>query len=234
MANQQSLKKKQRQMISESFRLGALLASVGGFLDAYSYVTRGQVFATAETGNIVLMSLNLSKGDFRMALHYLLPICVYALGILVVKNVAENANQHHLIVIHWRQIIIFCEACVLMCVTFIPQPPRMNLLANVLIAFVSSMQVQSFRKLKGLGFATTMCTGNLRSAMDRLHCAFRDKSREELINGLRYLGIIFSFIVGVFISYRLTRRWGIHAMPAAVCVLVVVFVLLVREPREFE
>ena len=123
-------------MISESFRLGALLALVGGFLDAYSYTTRGQVFATAETGNIVLMSLNLSRGDFRMALHYLLPICVYALGILVVKNVEDNANQHHLIVIHWRQIIIFCEACVLMCVTFIPQTPRMNLLANVLIAFV--------------------------------------------------------------------------------------------------
>ena len=64
------------ERISETFRLGALLAMVGGFLDAYSYVTRGQVFATAETGNIVLMGLNLAQGNGPRALRYLLPISV--------------------------------------------------------------------------------------------------------------------------------------------------------------
>jgi uncharacterized membrane protein YoaK (UPF0700 family) len=235
LSDQQLLKTKQRRMISESFRLGALLALVGGFLDAYSYMTRGEVFATAETGNIVLMGLNLSRGNFPMVLHYLLPICVYAVGIIVVKTIQENANQHHLIVVHWRQIVIFCEACVLMCVYFIPQTPHANLLANVLIAFVSSMQVQSFRKLRGLGFATTMCTGNLRSAMDRLYSGLsKGTNRQEIMNGFRYLGIIASFVAGVIISYQLTLRWSTHAMPFAVCILIVVFVLLVREPREFE
>ena len=35
-----------RQM-SESFRLGAVLALAGGFLDAYTYLVRGGVFANA-------------------------------------------------------------------------------------------------------------------------------------------------------------------------------------------
>ena len=40
---------------SESLAVGFLLALTGGLLDAYSYLNRGEVFATAETGNIVLM-----------------------------------------------------------------------------------------------------------------------------------------------------------------------------------
>ena len=47
---------KQRQM-SETFRLGALLTVVGGFLDTYTYLSRGGVFANAQTGNIVLLAL---------------------------------------------------------------------------------------------------------------------------------------------------------------------------------
>ena len=45
---------KKRQM-SETFRLGILLAIVGGFLDAYTYISRGEVFANAQTGNICLL-----------------------------------------------------------------------------------------------------------------------------------------------------------------------------------
>lgn len=36
--------------ISESIELGILLALSGGFMDAYSYIGRGGVFANAQTG----------------------------------------------------------------------------------------------------------------------------------------------------------------------------------------
>lgn len=47
--------------MSESFFLTAILAIVGGFLDAYSYLMRGHVFANAQTGNIVLFGVYLEK-----------------------------------------------------------------------------------------------------------------------------------------------------------------------------
>ena len=56
--------------MSDSFRIGAMLAVVGGFLDAYTYLARGQVFANAQTGNIVLLGVHLSEGDFKKALSY--------------------------------------------------------------------------------------------------------------------------------------------------------------------
>jgi uncharacterized protein DUF1275 len=36
---------------------GLLLAGAGGFLDAYTFVGRGGVFANAQTGNIVLLGV---------------------------------------------------------------------------------------------------------------------------------------------------------------------------------
>lgn len=55
---------KTRQM-SETIRLGMLLAVSGGFMDAYSYIERDQVFANAQTGNMLLFGVNLSEGNFQ-------------------------------------------------------------------------------------------------------------------------------------------------------------------------
>ncbi len=46
---------------SESLILGLFLAFVGGFLDAYTYVARDHVFANAQTGNIVLLGINIME-----------------------------------------------------------------------------------------------------------------------------------------------------------------------------
>ena len=58
--------------MSESSFLTAILAIVGGFLDAYSYLMRGHVFANAQTGNIVLFGVNTSKKTGLFTLGILL------------------------------------------------------------------------------------------------------------------------------------------------------------------
>lgn len=63
--------------MSETFCLGALLAVIGGFLDAYTYLTRGRVFANAQTGNLVLLAMNLAGGQFQKAQYYLIPILAF-------------------------------------------------------------------------------------------------------------------------------------------------------------
>ena len=50
--------KEQTLQPSESFLVAALLAISGGFLDAYTYVCRGGVFANAQTGNLVLLAVS--------------------------------------------------------------------------------------------------------------------------------------------------------------------------------
>ena len=56
---------KHSKQMSESVRLGILLALSGGLMDAYSYIVSDQVFANAQTGNILLFGVNLSEGNIR-------------------------------------------------------------------------------------------------------------------------------------------------------------------------
>ena len=56
---------KRAKQTSESIELGILLALSGGFMDAYSYLARGQVFANAQTGNMLLFGVNLARGQFQ-------------------------------------------------------------------------------------------------------------------------------------------------------------------------
>lgn len=51
-----------------------LLTIAGRFLDAYTYLCRGKVFANGQTGNLVLLGMRLAEQDYRNALYYLLPI----------------------------------------------------------------------------------------------------------------------------------------------------------------
>lgn len=64
----------ERNKIYEWLEVGLCLCFIGGFLDAYTYVSRGGVFANAQTGNIILLILGLAAGEGGAALRYLVPI----------------------------------------------------------------------------------------------------------------------------------------------------------------
>lgn len=53
------------KQMSESIKLGVILAIAGGFMDAYSYMCRGKVFANAQTGNILLLGINISERNWQ-------------------------------------------------------------------------------------------------------------------------------------------------------------------------
>lgn len=101
--------------MSETLRLGIILALSGGFMDAYSYLERGNVFANAQTGNLLLFGVNLAEGNYFAMLSYLLPVLAFTLGILLADTV-RCLN----IRLHWRQLSVLLEAVILICVAFFP------------------------------------------------------------------------------------------------------------------
>ncbi|HWP51806.1 MAG TPA: YoaK family protein [Clostridia bacterium] len=214
-----------RDNISETLLVGALLAVVGGFLDAYTYLCRGGVFANAQTGNIVLLGVRLAQGNVLGGLYYIVPIFAFAAGVLAAEAIKQRYHNHDKF--HWRQVVIAFEALVLAAIAFIPQSGDM--LANVLVSFVCSLQVQSFRKIYGNAYATTMCTGNLRSATECLWAFGRTKNTDDLKNCLHYGGVIVFFVIGSVIGAVLARLFGLYAIFFACAVLVAVFVLLFVE-----
>ena len=72
---------KNEKQVSESIKLGVLLSLSGGFMDAYSYIERGKVFANAQTGNMLLLGVNIAEGHYSLIIHYLFPILAFVIGI---------------------------------------------------------------------------------------------------------------------------------------------------------
>lgn len=186
---------KQKQ-ISDSLQLGIILAISGGFMDAYSYVCRGKVFANAQTGNILLCGINLSEGNWQLALKYLCPIIAFVLGLALTNTVQLHLKDKK--AIHWRQVTILFEAFVLFLVGFMPQ--SVNLLANSITSFACGIQVESFRKINGNGIATTMCIGNLRSATQSICEFLYSKEKKAAFRGILYFTIIGFFVIGAILG----------------------------------
>ena len=183
--------------MAETFTVGAILAIAGGYLDAYTYIARGQVFANAQTGNIMLLAINFASGEVLKALSYFPPVIAFVIGIVISEYIKRKMDSGRL---HWRQYILLLALAVIILVTFLPQGTiegiRYNTIANVLISFVASLQVQSFRKVRGIVCATTMCTGNLRSGTEALSRFAAQKDREELHKAGKFFAIVLFFIIG--------------------------------------
>lgn len=215
--------KKQKQM-SESLLLGAILATVGGFLDAHTYICRGKVFANAETGNIVLMGAKLAEGDFKDAFFYLIPITAFACGVFCAEVVKKSFKQSSYI--HWRQITVAAEIIVLVSISFVEPTRTHNIFTNALVAFVCSLQVQSFRQISGVPLTTTMCTGNLRSGTEHLFNAVTTKNKTILKTAFKYYSIIFFFVLGAAIGAVLSEKIGRYSTLFAAAGLLVAFLLM--------
>ena len=141
---------KEETHMSDALPLGLLLALTGGILDAYTYLNRGQVFATAETGNLVLLGINCAMGQWRRAAYYLLPISSYAAGLLTTLALHRRSDR---LFFHWRQFVVLAECLAVAAAALIPQG-GLDPLVNCMIAFISAMQVQTFRKFRGCARAT--------------------------------------------------------------------------------
>ena len=207
--------------ILESIELGILLALSGGFMDAYSYIGRGGVFANAQTGNMLLLGVHLSEGDIPDAIRYLCPVLAFTFGIALSDIVRNLGKGGHL---HWRQISVVTEAIILAIVSFFPQSH--NLLANSLTSLACGIQVETFRKIHGNGIATTMCIGNLRSGTQNIYTFFQTKKRDSLEKGLLYYGIILCFICGAIIGNQCIKYLHERAILVSSALLLLSFIMM--------
>lgn len=216
------VEKVQKKQISETFAIGTLLAVVGGYLDAYTFLCRDGVFANAQTGNMVLFGVRLASGDWTDALRYVIPILFFAVGIVLAQSIKVRCKPGSLF--HWRQITVAIEIFALCCVGFLGR--EFNLLSNLIVSLVCSIQVQSFRSINGNSYATTMCTGNLRSATEKLFDYVRTRKKQSLEVCLQYFGIIGMFIIGAVAGALLTNAFSFAAVFFAVLPLLLVLVLM--------
>ena len=214
--------------MSESMLTAAFIILSGGLQDAYTYLCRGGVFANAQTGNIVLFSAYLFDGDWAHCLRYLVPVLSFMLGIFA----AECVHRHYKYMekVHWRQLIVLAEIVLLLLVGFLPQ--EVDTFANALVSFVCAMQVQTFRKVRGHAYASTMCIGNMRSGTDALCAYFHTHDREVLRKALTYFGVIGIFAAGAGLGALVTSAFAERGIWVSCALLAAAFLTMFIRTEE--
>ena len=125
------------------------------------------------------------------------------------------------------------EAVMICLAAFIPSGEA-DMIANVIISFVCAMQVETFRKVHGNAYATTMCTGNLRSGMEILFQYFQTKDRELLNRSLKYFGIILFFIVGAAAGTAAGNVLSHNAVLICSALLLAAFFMMFMETKKIK
>lgn len=170
------------------------MMAVGGAMDAYSYVVRGGVFATGQTGNFTLVAIHLIQGNFRQMLQVLLSVIAFWIGVFVCWHVFyRGTNQQEEV---WQKAILVLEFVIIGIVGFIPGTCS-NYIVNPLIAIAAAMQFCAFRKVgEKDGYASIFCTGNMRSCAENYYKAIMRKDRVALHKAYIYTAILLAFFGG--------------------------------------
>ena len=216
------MKRGHPKQMSESFLTAAFLSLSGGLQDAYTYIYRGHVFANAQTGNIVLLSQSIAERNWPQTLEYLIPLSFFAFGIAAAELLRFRYQSTARI--HWRQLVLLFEIAILFAVGFMPE--TCDLFANGIVSFACAMQVQTFRKVKGYSFASTMCIGNLRSGMESLCAYWKTQNRTNLQKSFCYWGIILMFAIGAALGVFCVAAFGARAIWISCLLLSVSFLFM--------
>ncbi|MCB5188294.1 DUF1275 domain-containing protein [Methylobacillus caricis] len=205
-----------------SLSVAALLTLSGGFLDAFSYVGHGHVFANAMTGNIVLMGVSMAEQDWAQTLRHLPPLLAFVLGVffancLRLPRVRRFLPNPALVCLGLEIIILsigsglpasFPDAWLVPC-----------------IALVAAMQNSSFTHIGTTPYNSVMTTGNLRRSIEGLFNRMtgnRSALHEARLFGLVCLCFLLGAIIGGFATISLHNMAlivpvGMLCMAFAIC-----------------
>jgi uncharacterized membrane protein YoaK (UPF0700 family) len=146
---------------SGMFTIASLFAIVGGFLDAYSYLARGHVFANAQTGNVVLFGVRVAAGNWPSAWKTLPSILAFMSGVAVARLLrVRPQKQTFRATLTCQALELFVLLALLFFGRFVP-----DFCAVPLIAFSAALQNTSFSNIGPWQFNSAMTTSNLRNAV---------------------------------------------------------------------
>ena len=181
----------------------ALATAAGGVLDAWVYLAHGHVFATAQTGNVVLMMTAVANGDFSQTVSHLTSLIAFIAGVFSSRQTGSLLKKMRL---SSRDIRLGIECVLLTALGFVAN----DLSDHTVIAcvgFIAGVQITSLSHIGAWSFNTGMTTGNLRGAVSALSKALTGLE-EEWAHALVMGALCAAFGAGALAGAWLTPRLG--------------------------
>jgi uncharacterized membrane protein YoaK (UPF0700 family) len=213
---------------SESLGLAILLASAAGSIEAYSVTVLG-AFAGAQTGNVVLGSIELSRLHWHSAARYGVPILAFIVGVLL-SNSLRTERMTNVLRRPFR-VLLAVELATVVIVGFLPgSTPK--LVASIMITVAVAAQAATFRTLVDVGYNSAFTTGNLMNTVGTAHAAFVLHDHVALVHTRRGATVIGCYALGAVLGGICVRAFGHHGVWCAAVILAGALVLFVTDERE--
>jgi uncharacterized membrane protein YoaK (UPF0700 family) len=212
-----------------SLRLGLLITAAGGFLDSYAFMTRGGVFAGAQSGNVVQLGIHVARWDGSEVVRLLAPILGFVAGTVLVAILGHD--RFRAVVRDAMIVALVIEVALLALVGMIPVTAS-DTPVSALVALAAGIQLSTFRHLRQWSFSTTMTTINLvntvTSAVNMLLAPDdADRARSKVFGA-----VVGAFVTGAVAGGLATRVLDERGILAAVPLLLVVLGWLVIDRGE--
>lgn len=189
--------KKTDYRVFESLRVATCLTLISGFLSAFTYITQGGRFAGVQSGNVVFLAYHLAQAQWYQAGQFLIPLVFFTLG-QCFTYLVRNACIKRQIAWHFTSSLIMF--CLILAAFFLP-----SLFTMPILAFVGSIQVETFRKVRDFHYANVMMTGNVKNAAYLGFKGWLEKDKDLQRKSFHVCMTILSFMLGVIVATLLVQ-----------------------------
>jgi len=186
--------------------VACLLSLSGGFLDAFTYIGHGQVFANAMTGNVVLLGVFTAAGEWQQAINHIPPIIAFLAGVFLAQSFRLSAPR---IGMRWPPLMtLLLEIAFLVIIAFLPRSfPDIWIVLS--ISFAAALQNSSFTRVRNWSYNSVMTTGNLRRFAESLFAGTLPRRDSVMLQQARiFAAICLCFLAGAFLGGLSTG--GLH------------------------
>ncbi len=205
----QGVRMKQKDYrVFEGLRVACCLTFISGYLNAFTYVTQGGRFAGVQSGNVISLAYYMAKGDFVQVANFCIPILFFVFGqffTYLARRYFEKQSWSW----HFGSSLIML-ICILLTIFLSPLMPASFTIAS--LAFVASIQVETFRRLRGAPYANVMMTGNVKNAAYLWFKGMIEQDAELKKTGRNILLTIIGFMLGVISATQLSFQFKEYAL----------------------
>ncbi|MBU3851349.1 MAG: DUF1275 domain-containing protein [Candidatus Paralactobacillus gallistercoris] len=193
--------------------LAGLLTFIGGFLDSYSFIQRGNVLSGAQTGNIVLLSANLAYRHWLAFFTDLASLIGFGIGACIITLLNESKRDYSRLMVLWPNVAV----CLI--IGFLPTSFS-NLVIVLFLSCTLAMQTTAFNSANGVSYNVVYSTGNFKKFIISWSKYFYTHDKKYLHDGVTYIGIIGCFISGAISSAIIQQFWHLHTIWLAGAILI--------------
>ena len=187
-----------RKISRHSKRLALFLTFCAGYVDAYTFIERGNTLVAGQTGNVVFLSVGIVQHNVADAEVKILTLLSFMLGVFLLTIYKEKLK------IVKKPILSLVPLGVLsLIIGFVPLTVDNHFIVPPL-AFCMGLVTTAFGEVSGIAYNNAFMTGNIKRTMLAFGDYVRTKHTPFLREGLIFVSLLSSFVLGVVVSAYLS------------------------------